>query len=165
MFAELAQIDLKLVIVDNTTNLGYSSYRQDFWSNIPSVEVVPAYTQQTIDDFFADIDVLLFPTQWKESFGLTVREAIARNVWVIATDAGGVTEAIRHGENGLIIPFNDQGHALKQGVLETVEYFKRFNIGDEIRLKTDRITFFEDQAAELGQIYNDLLTNRITSVV
>ncbi len=50
--------------------------------------------------------MLLFPTQWK-SFGLTVREALIRDVWVIATDAGGVVEDIVDGKNGNIIPFDD----------------------------------------------------------
>ena len=160
VFARLKQSDIKLVVVDNTLNLGYPSYGKYFWRNVPRVEVVPAYTQRTIDEYFARIDILLFPTQWKESFGLTVREAIARNVWVIATDAGGVVEDIRHGENGLIIPFNDRGQALEQAIIETIDYFNRFKVGDEIHFKADRITFFEDQAAELGRIYNDVLSER-----
>ncbi|NTV13882.1 MAG: glycosyltransferase [Desulfobulbaceae bacterium] len=160
VFLALASLDLKLVVVDNTINLGYSSYGQDFFRGIPQAEVVPAYTQQTIDDFFAGIDVLLFPTQWKESFGLTVREATARNVWVIATDAGGVTEDIRPGENGLVIPFNDQGQALQEAVLATVEYFNGIAVGDEIRFNSGPITFFADQATELGRIYHEVLAAR-----
>jgi len=58
------------------------------------LSIVPAYTQDGMDDFFAGIDVLLFPSQWKKSFGLTVRVALARDVWVIATEGGGPAEAI-----------------------------------------------------------------------
>jgi len=45
-----------------------------------------------MDDFYAEIDVLLFLSQWKETFGLTIREALARGIRVIQTDSGGTTE-------------------------------------------------------------------------
>lgn len=54
--------------------------------------VHPRYDQASMDAFFAGIDVLLFPSQWKETFGLTVREALARGIRVIQTDSGGTTE-------------------------------------------------------------------------
>jgi len=153
VFTELADLAVKLVVVDNTLNLGSSSYEKDFFKGAGNVEIVPAYTQNTIDSFFSRIDVLLFPTQCKESFGLTVREALARNVWVITTDAGGVVEDINPGRNGFIIPFDVDGEGLKQAVLDTIQYYQRFNVGAEICLETTQITLFEDQADELAGIY------------
>jgi glycosyltransferase involved in cell wall biosynthesis len=50
------------------------------------------YTQDTMDGFYAQIDVLLFPSQWKETFGLTVREAAVRGIHVLQTDSGGTAE-------------------------------------------------------------------------
>ncbi|PRY66350.1 glycosyltransferase involved in cell wall biosynthesis [Vreelandella songnenensis] len=155
VFTELNGEDAELVIVDNAMNLGFSTYDSGTFKNIEKVEIVPAYTQETIDSFFASIDVLLFPTQWKESFGLTVREALARNVWVIATDAGGVVEDIIPGENGIVIPFTDEGVELKKAVLESIRVFKNYQPGDEIILEKGQLTYFEDQAAELA----DMLVN------
>jgi len=60
--------------------------------------------------------VLLFPSQWKESFGLTVREALARDVWVIATDGGGPGEAITEGVNGNLIPLDGTHEKLQASV-------------------------------------------------
>ena len=54
--------------------------------------VVPRYDPACADDFYAGIDVLLFPSQWPETFGLTVREALARGIRVIQTGAGGAAE-------------------------------------------------------------------------
>ncbi|MCB2117468.1 MAG: glycosyltransferase [Rhodobacteraceae bacterium] len=54
--------------------------------------VHPRYDSATIDDFYAKIDVLLFLSQWKETFGLTIREALARGVHVVQTDGGGTIE-------------------------------------------------------------------------
>jgi O-antigen biosynthesis protein len=153
VFSDLAGYKFRLVLVDNALNLGFASYHPQELETIPNVEVVPAYTQSNIDEFFAGIDVLLFPTQWKESFGLTVREALARNVWVITTDAGGVVEDIKPGRNGYIIPFSDTGAALKQAVIDTLEHFNTIKPGQELALGSLDITFFEDQAAELTNIF------------
>jgi glycosyltransferase involved in cell wall biosynthesis len=60
-----------------------------------------------MDDFFDGVDVLLIPSQWKESFGLAAREALARGVRVIATASGGVVEDIVDGVNGAVVPIGD----------------------------------------------------------
>jgi glycosyltransferase involved in cell wall biosynthesis len=156
-FIDLHDLDIKLIVVDNAINLGFSSYEKSFFEGMINVEIVPAYTQKTIDDFFSRIDVLLFPTQWKESFGLTIREALARNAWVISTDAGGVVEDIDHGKNGFIVPLDDRGEAFKQAVQDTVQYYQQFKVGSEICLKTKQITWFEDQANELVDIYKRVI--------
>ena len=150
VFTELGDIPATLVLVDNTLNLGFSSYGPDAIQGIRHVEVVPAYTTETIDAFFADIDVLLFPTQWKESFGLTVREAIARNVWVIATDAGGVVEDIEPGRNGTIIPFGDDGTSLAAAVIDAVAMLNRMQPGEAVVFDSGGIRFWEQQATELA---------------
>ena len=56
------------------------------------VTVIPRFAQDQIDDFYAGIDCLLFLSQWKETFGLTIREAISRGVRVIQTDSGGTVD-------------------------------------------------------------------------
>lgn len=152
VFSELHEYDIKLILVDNTMNLGYQTYNREDISTMGNVEVIPAYTQKTIEGFFEQIDVLLFPTQWKESFGLTVREALIRNVWVIATDAGGVIEDIEPGKNGYIIPLSDEGQALKEAVIQTIKHFEHIKPGEVICLGTENITTFEEQASELEAI-------------
>jgi O-antigen biosynthesis protein len=102
---------------------------------------------------------LLFPTQWKESFGLTIREALARNVRVITTDAGGVIDDISPGRNGFIVPFANSVEALKQAVLDTMQYYQRFHVGADICLETTKINWFEDQANELGGIYSRIVND------
>jgi O-antigen biosynthesis protein len=115
-FEALPRDDWELTLVDNTLNLGFSSVDAAQWHVRGKLRVVPAYTQDDIDDFFANIDVLLFPSQWKESFGLTVREALARDVWVIATDGGGPGEAVTDGVNGTLIPLDGRPDFLTDAV-------------------------------------------------
>ncbi|WP_457825551.1 glycosyltransferase, partial [Staphylococcus aureus] len=74
-FEALNRDDWELTLVDNTLNLGFSTVDAATWKTSGHIRVVPAYTQDAVDDFYSAVDVLLFPSQWKESFGLTVREA------------------------------------------------------------------------------------------
>ncbi len=54
-------------------------------------------------DSSSGIDVLLFPSQWPESYGLTVREALTRGVWPVGSNLGAVAEAVEDGVNGSLI--------------------------------------------------------------
>jgi glycosyltransferase involved in cell wall biosynthesis len=154
VFGALARDDWELVLVDNTLNLGYASIEPTDWRVRGTVRIVPAYAQDTMDDFFAGIDVLLFPSQWKESFGLTVREALARDVWVIATDGGGPADAITDGVNGTIIPLDGQHQPLQRAVEALLDQPSRL-AGYRNPLK-HQIAGYDAQAAHLRDILADV---------
>ena len=149
---ELEHTNYSLIVVDNTENLGFSSMREEDWRVPGELRIVPAYTRDTMDAFFNAIDVLLFPTQCKESFGLTVREALARNVWVIASDAGGAAEDIIPGVSGDVLPLTpDSDHApLREALRDLLDAPAKLD-----RLanpNSDTIVSFDYQAAELLEI-------------
>ena len=117
-FESFASDRWELLLVDNTLNLGFSSIDVSEWKVQGRVRIVPAYLQDELDDFFDRIDVLLFPSQWKESYGLTVREALARDVWVIATGPGGQSEDIVDGVNGRLIALDGRADGLIAAIRE-----------------------------------------------
>jgi glycosyltransferase involved in cell wall biosynthesis len=145
VFMGLERTDYELVCVDNMTNLGLTSHQFAGWQITGALRVRPGYTQSSIDDFFDEIDVLLFPSQWKESFGLAVREALIRHKWVIATDGGGTTEDIVPGVNGTIIPLGCDINPLHAAVLECFEREWK----DYRNPQADRVVTFDRQAAVL----------------
>ncbi|WP_321491135.1 glycosyltransferase [uncultured Hyphomonas sp.] len=156
-FSELEEDSkAELLVVDNTLNLGFSSF-EGRGGNFPGFTTfVPAYNQETIDEFFAGVDVLVFPSQCKEAFGLTVREALSRNVWVISTDSGGVVEDIMHGVNGTIIPLTGDGDhvALRdavQAILDHPEKLEKYE-----NPHRDQIVTFGEQAEELRGILKEV---------
>ncbi len=104
IFEGLTESNFVLSLVDVQRKLGVSLMEGDDWKVQGRVEIVEPYSQDELDAFFAGVDVLLVPSKAKESFGLTVREALARNVWVISTDSGGATEDIIEGRNGNVVP-------------------------------------------------------------
>jgi glycosyltransferase involved in cell wall biosynthesis len=58
-------------------------------------------------DFFAGLDLFSMPSR-TDSFGIVFLEAWANGLPVVAADAGGVPEVVRHEETGLLVPFGDR---------------------------------------------------------
>ena len=155
-FEEATLDSYTLQIVDSAQNLGTTWQSSEEWQSDVKIDFVPAYSQETMDDFFAGIDVLLFPSQWKESFGLTVREALARDVWVIATDCGAPVEDIVDGENGTIIPFDFSHHALK----EAIQTLSIRNWTDYKNPYKSKLHSFDQQAVELDNLLTKLVQRK-----
>jgi glycosyltransferase involved in cell wall biosynthesis len=67
-------------------------------------------TGPELDRAYAAADLLVLPSR-AETYGMVVTEALARGVPVLATDVGGVTEALGHGDDGarpgLLVPAGD----------------------------------------------------------
>lgn len=157
-FEALTQSNYELILVDNTLNIGMSQMDTDHWSVAGRITVIPAYSQATMEDFFGGIDVLLFPSQWKESFGLTVREALVRDVWVIATDAGGAAEDIVPGVNGEIIPIGEDETPLREAVAALLDNPGR--LAGYVNPHKDRIVDFDAQAEELANLLHGVAKPR-----
>ncbi|WP_445621060.1 glycosyltransferase [Kushneria sp. Sum13] len=107
LFESLDRNDYVLRLVDIQARFGRATIRREDWDIQGDIDIVAPFSTQDMDEFYADIDVLLFPSQWKESFGLTVREAMIRDVWVIATECGGPSEDLKPGINGDVVDMND----------------------------------------------------------
>jgi glycosyltransferase involved in cell wall biosynthesis len=58
-------------------------------------------------DRYRDADVVLFPSEWPEPFGLVPLEAMARGTPVVATGTGGSGEFLHDGVNCLLFPPGD----------------------------------------------------------
>lgn len=57
---------------------------------------------------------LIFPSEWYETFGLVVIEALAHGTPVIASRIGGVSEIVEHAKTGLLFMPGDQHDLIRQ---------------------------------------------------
>lgn len=68
--------------------------------------------RRDIPDIVAALDIQVVPSIWLEASPATVKEAMAMNVPVIASDVGGVSEIISNEHDGLIVPPGDEAALL-----------------------------------------------------
>ena len=145
-FSDLPHSNYQLRLVDGAQNRGLTWAKRFDWKIPGELIIVPPYNRDNMDDFFASIDVLLFPSQWKESFGLTVREAISRGVWVIVTDAGGIVEDCIEGVNSSIVPMDGDYLPLKRAIEVILDAGKSPVVQDRT------VVSISQQASELHEI-------------
>lgn len=90
-FAALDREDFEVHVVDGSRDGSWWS--ESMISGLPGTwRVVPRFEQTEMDSFYSKIDTLLFMSQWKETFGLAIREALLRGIRVVQTDSGGTVE-------------------------------------------------------------------------
>lgn len=75
---------------------------------IPFLDKNDEKQREKLAALFLSADFLLMPTR-SECFGIAFCEASAFGVPVIATDTGGVSAAVRDGENGRLLPLTARG--------------------------------------------------------
>ena len=70
----------------------------------PWLHVLGPIPAGDVPDFYDAIDLFAMPSR-TDSFGIVFLEAWANGKPVVAAEAGGVVEVVRHEENGLLVPF------------------------------------------------------------
>ncbi len=124
----------------------------DFW---PQVTFTGRLSDAELKEAYAGCDVFVAPSRF-ESFGLIFVEAMAHGKPVVALAAGGVTEIVRDGVDGLLVPPDDAA-ALEEAVAKLVadrafrtaasrmartRYLQRFTIA---RMAADTAAAFRPQ--------------------
>ena len=91
----------------------------------PGVEWLGSKRPQEVYDLMGSAVVLVFPSQWYETFGRTIVEAFAKGTPVIVSRLGGMVDLVAHGRTGLHFRAGDAADLVTQ--VETL-------LGDPVRL-------------------------------
>lgn len=142
--------NIEIVVIDIVKKTG--SVKEEKWGNVV-VKRIPAFPIDKMNDFYTSIDLLIVPSVWRESFGLTVREALSRNLWVVASDAGALSEDIQDGINGNVFEKGNGEELLKilKKIDATPDFYRCGNKSFKNNLRT-----VEDQVKELVEYYRKI---------
>jgi glycosyltransferase involved in cell wall biosynthesis len=116
-----------------------------------------AHDETEVASHLARMDVLLMPSRW-EGLPYTLLESMSAGVPVVASRAGGITDVLTDGVDGLLVPVGDAG-ALADGALRLLR-------DDELRSRLaaaarQRVTAFslETMLERTAGVYADALAS------
>jgi glycosyltransferase involved in cell wall biosynthesis len=102
--------DLRATLEIHGSAAGYESFARELRvlaGEDGRIRFPGAFPREAVGRVLAGIDVLVVPSRWYENAPGVVFEAFAAGVPVVATDLGGLSEFVRHGENGLLFQLDD----------------------------------------------------------
>ncbi|MFT6676846.1 MAG: glycosyltransferase involved in cell wall biosynthesis [Sulfitobacter sp.] len=147
-FATLGRDDFRVLLVEGSVDGSWWQH-EDLSALNGNWQIHPRFDQTTMDDYYAQIDVLLFLSQWKETFGLAIREALARGIDVIQTDSGGTVE---HGfvAQDRLIPIGAPVARLQQEILRVLDAHPQ-------QISARAVTGFTAQASQFANLVDRVL--------
>jgi glycosyltransferase involved in cell wall biosynthesis/tetratricopeptide (TPR) repeat protein len=137
--------NLEILIVDHALQRGIE-YRST-WGTTP-VCFRGKLPQPDVADLYRDIDVLIAPSVWPESYGLVVREALQAGCWVVTSDRGALGQEVDAGCGHIVSV--DTSQDLTE-VLQSVDRNPQRYLGPIEARPVLRMA--QDQAVELAALY------------
>ncbi|WP_068816031.1 glycosyltransferase [Phormidesmis priestleyi] len=128
--------------------------RHEYWGST-CVTFISKLSAERMPEYFSDIDVLIAPSLWSESFGLITREATLAGVWVVASNKGGLAEDIIPEINGNIFSpdnISDLAIILKRIDSEPDKYQKQLTTAPH------QIRQIDKHVEELESFYQSVLS-------
>lgn len=90
--------ELRKPLTERVKELGIAG-RVKFWKKVPNERICEVYTQT---------DCLVLPSLWPENHPVSINEALAGGIPVIASNSGGIPELVTHCKTGYLFEQGDQ---------------------------------------------------------
>jgi glycosyltransferase involved in cell wall biosynthesis len=114
------------------------------------------FPRKRVGQVLSGLDVLVVPSRWYENQPGVIFEAFAAGIPVVATDLGGMSEFVKHEENGLLFELEnaeDLAHQLRR-LGEEPDLLERLRVG------IGPVKTVEENVDELEELYNMLLDGK-----
>ena len=157
MFARAAKLVLQKIPKAYFLIVGDGSLKSQV-----EAEIAPIADRVCMTGYLADVEKaynaldILTLTSLSEALSISIIEGQSLAIPVVATDSGGTTELITHGESGFIVPVNDE-KALADAIITLIEnpgLQKQFGQAGQ-KIVKDRFTS-DKMAKSIEKIYKSL---------
>ncbi len=120
----------------------------------PRIHFAGPYTTPELPGILNQVDVLLIPSRWHETFSIVTREAVLAGLPVIASRMGGIPDAIDDGVNGILLPPDDMEAwmATMQRVIEDRDFVAALHRAQLAR----QVKSMDAHATELVRLYTQV---------
>ncbi len=153
--ASLSHLQFVIIDLDHDD----PDYRADSRWGASTVWTWGRQSPDGMDQFYNEVDVLVAPSIWPESFGLVTREAALRGLWVVAAEAGGLAEDVVTGVTGFTFPMRDAPALLE--ILQNLDQdADRYSSElPDVEVSRGRIRGLAEQVDELVGLYRKTMSN------
>ncbi|WP_295402667.1 glycosyltransferase [uncultured Thiocystis sp.] len=146
--------DFSLLIVDHALQSG--EFYDAHWGKTP-VRYISKVEQSQVAHLYAQMDVLIAPSIWPESYGLITREALQAGLWVIASDRGAIGDCVVEGVNGNLVDVSD--YRGLQKVLEQLPDALQQRVTPVLDAMKEHINIRPQYLKALADIYRAAMKN------
>lgn len=123
--------------------------------NLTNIEVLGWLERAQLNELIAGAKALIMPSQWYETFGMTIVEAYSNGVPVIAGEIGNIGQLVEEGKTGVRFLYNSE-----ESLNEAIERLEEMNQPDikEAAYKVYQEKYSEDVNYELlMNVYRNVL--------
>jgi glycosyltransferase involved in cell wall biosynthesis len=123
--------------------------------NKRDVEFEGTFSPERLGEIFANIDVLVVPSEWHENNPRVIQEAFICKTPVIASNVGGISEFVIHGLNGLLFKRSDP----KDLRVQMTRLIEENGLLERLSSSIIRVKTMDEEVDELLGLYQ-VLANR-----
>jgi glycosyltransferase involved in cell wall biosynthesis len=120
------------------------------------INFVGPFTREKVGQVLSGLDVLVVPSRWYENQPGVILEAFAAGMPVVATGLGGMSEFVKHEENGLLFE--------RENVEDLARQLRRLGeepgLLEKLRAGIGPVKTVEENVDELEKLYNALLDKK-----
>jgi glycosyltransferase involved in cell wall biosynthesis len=120
--------------------------------NDERIDFAGPFSREEVGDVLSSMDLLVVPSRWYENGPGVIFEAFAAGVPVVATDLGGMSEFVRHEENGLLFGLEDASGLARQ----LRRLIEEPGLLDRLRAGIGPVKTVQDNVDELEALYLQL---------
>ena len=127
------------------------------------VEWLPEYrNSEIVPAVFNRVDAIVVPSVWVENSPLVIHEAQQARVPVIAGDAGGMAEYVRHEVNGLLFDHRSPDSLTRQmqRLVRDPDLARRLGERGYLFSDSGDVPAIEDHVRDIERLYEDVLARR-----
>lgn len=153
-------VPVRLIVAGSGTEVNYLRTLEAAGGQDKRIKFLGALSHAQVPEFLAQLDVLAVPSNYMETGPLVVLEGYTFGLPVMGADLGGISERIRDGVDGWLLPFDDSrawAAAIKQVALDRTELSRR--IANVLPTRT-----MANVAAEMAEVYRQVLEPKRASV-
>lgn len=119
-------------------------------------QLAKPYSYKELPNVMNQFDVLVTPSEWEETFGFTVLEALSYGIPVIVSEKVGAKDLILEGKNGFVVASSVE--TLKFQIADLVRHPSIIDDMNAYIEKNFKVKTMKEHSYELNALYKKLLS-------